>query len=50
MTLRAKKSDIDSFAKGKTDLDDFRKKVSTAIYQAPGGGAGGFGRSEAGRF
>jgi len=38
MTLRAKKSDIDAFAKGKTDLDDFRKKVSTAVYQTPGGG------------
>jgi len=41
MTLRAKKSDIDAFAKGKTDLDDFRKKVSVAVYQTPGGGNGG---------
>ena len=41
MTLRAKKSDIDAFAKGKTDLDDFRKKISTAVYQTPGGGGGG---------
>jgi hypothetical protein len=39
MTLRAKKSDIDAFAKGKIELDDFRKKVSTAVYQIPGGGA-----------
>ncbi len=39
MTLRAKKSDIDAFAKGKTDLDDFRKKVSVAVYQTPGGGS-----------
>lgn len=38
MTLRAKKSDIDAFAKGKTELDDFRKKVSVAVYQTPGGG------------
>lgn len=35
MTLRAKKSDIDAFAKGKTELDEFRKKVSIATYQAP---------------
>lgn len=38
MTLRAKKSDIDAFAKGKTELDDFRRKVSVATYQAPSGG------------
>jgi hypothetical protein len=45
MTLRAKKSDIDAFAKNQTDLDDFRKKVSVAVYQAAapssGGGEGG---------
>jgi hypothetical protein len=40
ITLRAKKSDIDAFAKGKVELDDFRKKVSTAIYQTPGGSDG----------
>jgi hypothetical protein len=40
MTLRAKKSDIDAFAKRKTELDDFRKKVSIATYQAPGSGGG----------
>jgi hypothetical protein len=40
MTLRAKKSDIDAFAKGKTELDDFRKKVSISVYQTPGGGSG----------
>jgi hypothetical protein len=40
MTLRAKKNDIDAFAKGKTELDDFRKKVSIATYQAPSGGGG----------
>jgi hypothetical protein len=44
MTLRAKKSDIDAFAKGKTELDDFRKKVSIAAYQAPVGGDGTRGR------
>jgi hypothetical protein len=37
MTLRAKKSDIDSFAQGKTELDDFRKAVSVTTYQTPGG-------------
>ena len=31
MTLRAKKSDIDSFAKGKLESDDFRKKVSVQV-------------------
>lgn len=48
MTLRAKKSDIDAFAKGKTELDDFRKKVSIAVYQTPSGAATGAG--EAKRF
>lgn len=38
MTLRAKKADIDAFAKGRTELDDFRRKVSVATYQTPGGG------------
>lgn len=37
MTLRAKKSDIDAFAKGKTEIDDFRKKVAIAVYQTPAG-------------
>jgi hypothetical protein len=41
MTLRAKKSDIDAFAKGKLELDDFGKKVSSAVYQTPGSNAGG---------
>jgi hypothetical protein len=31
MTLRAKKSDIDSFAKGKLQPDEFRKKVSVQL-------------------
>ena len=32
MTIRAKKSDVDSFAAGKMDFDDFRKKVSVVAY------------------
>jgi hypothetical protein len=48
MTLRAKKSDIDAFGKGKTELDDFRKKVSIALYQTPGAAA--VGGAEARRF
>jgi hypothetical protein len=34
LTLRAKKSDIDAFAKGKIEADDFKKKVSGASYQS----------------
>lgn len=32
LTIRIKKSDVDSFAKGKLDLDSFRKKASVTIY------------------
>ncbi len=32
MTLRAKKTDIDAFAKGKLSAEDFRKKVSVQVY------------------
>jgi len=32
LTIRAKKSDIDSFAGGKLDFDQFRQKVQTFIY------------------
>ncbi len=32
MTIRVKKSDIDSFAAGKMDFDDFRKKASVIAY------------------
>jgi hypothetical protein len=39
LTIRVKKSDVDAFAKGKLDLDQFRKKASMTIY--PGGGDGG---------
>jgi hypothetical protein len=32
MTLRAKKSDIDAFAKGTLDLDAFTKRVAIQVY------------------
>jgi hypothetical protein len=32
LTIRARKSDIDIFAKGKLTMDDFRKKASVLIY------------------
>jgi UDP-N-acetylglucosamine:LPS N-acetylglucosamine transferase len=32
MTLRAKKSDVDAFAKGKLKPEEFRKKVSVQVY------------------
>ena len=32
MTLRVKKSDVDEFAKDKTKVDEFRKKVSIQVY------------------
>ena len=32
LTLRAKKSDIDAFAREKINLDAFRKKVAIALY------------------
>lgn len=32
LTIRVKKSDVDAFAKGKVDLDQFRKKAGVAIY------------------
>ena len=35
MTIRAKKSDIDDFAKGKLDLDAFRKKAKMLVYVRP---------------
>lgn len=33
MTFRAKKSDADAFAKGKLDLEAFKKKVTVAAYR-----------------
>jgi hypothetical protein len=35
MTIRAKKSEIDDFAKGKLNLEGFRKKVKTLVYLRP---------------
>jgi hypothetical protein len=32
LTIHAKKSDIDAFAKGKINSDEFRKKASVLIY------------------
>ena len=32
LTLRAKKADIDAFFKGKLSLDEFRKRVTIALY------------------
>jgi hypothetical protein len=32
LTIRVKKSDIDAFAKGKSNLDDFRKRATVLIY------------------
>ena len=32
LTIRAKKSDIDAFAKGDLDAEEFRKRVSVAVY------------------
>jgi hypothetical protein len=43
MTVRAKKSDVDEFAKGKTDLEQFRKKVSISTYPANTGSGAGIG-------
>lgn len=40
MTIRAKKSDIDAFAKGKLDRDQFSKSVKIEIYPAAGVGDG----------
>jgi len=49
MTIRVKKSDVDAFAKGKLNLDEFRKKASIAAYISSGGGnEGGFGGGSGG--
>jgi hypothetical protein len=54
LTIRVKKSDVDSFAKDKLNLDDFRKKAKITPYAGGpessadvfvvGGGGGSFGR------
>ncbi|HXT40853.1 MAG TPA: hypothetical protein VN887_12640, partial [Candidatus Angelobacter sp.] len=41
MTIRVKKADVDAFAKGKLDLDDFRKKAGITTYTGDTGGWGG---------
>jgi len=43
MTIRAKKTDVDAFAKGKLDPNDFAKKVSVTTYAADTGGWSGGG-------
>ena len=43
LTIRAKKSDADLFAKGKLTPEDFRKKVSVTTYAGGGSGWGGGG-------
>jgi hypothetical protein len=48
MTIRAKKSDVDAFAKGKLNLDEFRKKAGIAIYSGDAGNPGGGGSYSAG--
>ena len=40
MTIRAKKSDIDDFAKNKLNVDAFRKKVKMLVYTRPGDPSG----------
>jgi hypothetical protein len=40
MTIRAKKSDVDDFAKGKLNLDAFRKKTKMLVYLRPGDASG----------
>jgi hypothetical protein len=41
MTIRVSKLDVDAFATGKLDLDDFRKKVTITSYAGDTGGWGG---------
>jgi hypothetical protein len=44
LTLRVKKSDVDSYAKGKVNLDEFQKRARlTAYATGTGPAAGGFG-------
>ncbi len=32
LTIRAKKSDVDAFAKGELDVEQFQEKVKTVMY------------------
>ncbi len=41
LTIRAKKSDIDAFAKGQLDFDQFRQKTQLLSYSYLGGNIGG---------
>jgi len=41
LTIRAKKSDIDDFAKGKLDFDQFQKKIQMFTYSYLGGNISG---------
>lgn len=38
MSLRVKKSDIDAYAKGRLNAEEFRRKASINIYKGTGGG------------
>jgi|ERR1051326_1629391 hypothetical protein len=51
LTVRAKKSDVDSFAKDKMSLEDFRRKAKVVSYVSaiePTAGTGGFGSGVSG--
>ena len=49
LTIRVKKSDVDAFAKGKLNIDEFRKKARSATYATDlGGGSGNFSFSFSG--
>ena len=43
LTIRVKKTDADSFAKGKLTLEEFRKKAKIAAYVGNAEGGGGMG-------
>ena len=46
LTLQVKRSDIENFASGKLEPDEFRKKARIAVYAGSSGGGpvvGGFG-------
>src|ERR1044071_1955228 len=43
LTIRVKKSDVDAFAKGRMDLDEFRKKAAITTYAGDSSGWGGGG-------
>ncbi len=45
MTIRVKKADVDAFAKGQMNADEFRKQARIETYGA-GGGGGGVGGME----